>query len=271
MNPPAKSLSTTLRIMYTNKTVNVLGIIFPIIDYEKIIDIFQDWIRSNAAHQVCIANVYTVVTCLSDRELWTISNKALSTMDGLPLVWYAKLVHGARNASRVCGPDLMLKCLDQGRGLGWKHFFLGGTQQVLNDLVDTMQIRYPGVEIVGWHSPPFRTLSEAEDSELVEMINAANPDFLWVGLGAPKQEKWIAARLDRIHAPVQLGVGAAFNFHSGHIRRAPCWMQKSGLEWLFRMLIEKRLIKRYFTTNPIFLMLFARDVVLIKILKRKSG
>ena len=238
--------------MQSFKTVNVLGITFPIINYEDTLNIFEDYIRSKVAHQVCIANVHTVVTCLSDKELRAITNNALSTMDGVPLVWYANLIHNAGLESTVNGPDLMLKCLDQGRHMGWKHFFLGGTQQVLDDLVVTMQKRYPGVEIVGWHSPPFRPLSAEEDQHLVELINAENPEFLWVGLGAPKQEKWIAAHLDRVHAPVQLGVGAAFVFHSGHVARAPRWMQKNGLEWLYRMIKEKRLIKRYFTTNPIF-------------------
>jgi len=255
----------------SSKAINVLGINFPILNYEKTLNVFQDYIFSKVAHQVCIANVHTVVTSLKDKELRTISNNCLSTMDGLPLVWYANLVSGARVECRVCGPDLMLKCLDQGRATGWKHFFLGGTQQVLTGLVNSMQLRYPGVEIVGWHSPPFRSLTVEEDSRLVELINAANPDFLWVGLGAPKQEKWIAAHLDRIHVPVQLGVGAAFDFHSGSINRAPLWMQNNGFEWLYRMIKDRRLIKRYFTTNPIFLLLFAKDFLLIKLLNRKIG
>ncbi|MDD1620149.1 MAG: WecB/TagA/CpsF family glycosyltransferase [Methylococcaceae bacterium] len=257
--------------MHPIKTVDVLGITFPILNYGQTLEIFQDWVTSKVAHQVCIANVHTVVTCLSDKELRDINNASLVTMDGLPLAWYANLVHDAGITSRVCGPDLMLKCLDQGREKGWKHFFLGGKQQVLDDLVDAMRKRYPGVEIVGWHSPPFRPLSDAEDQQLVDLINGASPDFLWVGLGAPKQEKWIAAHLDRVRAPVQLGVGAAFDFHSGHVRRAPDWMQKSGLEWLYRMFKDKRLIKRYFTTNPVFLSLFARDVFLIRLLKRKAA
>jgi N-acetylglucosaminyldiphosphoundecaprenol N-acetyl-beta-D-mannosaminyltransferase len=136
--------------------------------------------------------------------------------------------------------------------------------------VEAMQQAYPGVEIVGWHSPPFRTLTAEEDKQQVDIINAANPDFLWVGLGAPKQEKWIAAHLDRIHVPVQLGVGAAFNFHSGHIKRAPQWMQSYGLEWLYRVMNETRLIKRYLATNPVFLFLFVRDLLLIRFFRLKT-
>jgi len=120
------------------------------------------------------------------------------------------------------------------------------------------------VNIVGWHSPPFRPLSLEEDEQLVALINEHQPDFLWVGLGAPKQEKWIAAHLAKVNAPVQVGVGAAFDFHSGHVRRAPVWMQKSGLEWLYRMLQDRRLIKRYCATNPVFLALFLRDFVVVR-------
>ncbi|MGZ4959258.1 MAG: WecB/TagA/CpsF family glycosyltransferase [Methylomonas sp.] len=254
--------------MWPFKTVNVLGITFPVLNYEQTLELFQEWVASKVTHQVCIANVHTVVTCLSDKELRDINNRSFVTMDGLPLVWYANRVHGA-DVSRVCGPDLMLKCLDQGRNLAWKHFFLGGRQEVLDDLVIAMQKRYPDVDIVGWHSPPFRQLSKDEDNQLVELINSANPDFLWVGLGAPKQEKWIAAHLDKIHVPVQLGVGAAFDFHSGHVIRAPRWMQKNGLEWRDRMFKDKRLIKRYLATNPVFLSLFARDLLVFRLLKRK--
>jgi len=253
------------------RVVNILGIEFPILGYEDTLNLFQNWVSSGISHQVCIANVHTVVACLTDPELRDISNKALSTMDGLPLVWYANRVHKANVKNRVCGPDLMLKCLEQGQALGWRHFFLGGKEQVLEDLANKMRCRFPQANIVGWHSPPFRLLSAEEDQQLVDLINAAKPDFLWVGLGAPKQEKWIAAHLDKIHVPVQLGVGAAFDFHSGHIKRAPVWMQKNGLEWLYRMLKDKRLIKRYFSTNPVFLLHFVKDLLLIRLLRRNPA
>jgi len=253
-----------------NSLIDVLGIKFSNLNYDQALNLFQHWIVSKVSHQVCFANVHTVVSALEDKELQSINHKSFNAMDGLPLVWYAKLVQGNSGASRLCGPDLMLKCLDVGRNKNWKHFFLGGTEPILNDLVEAMQQAYPGVEIVGWHSPPFRTLTAEEDKQLVDIINAANPDFLWVGLGAPKQEKWIAAHLDRIHVPVQLGVGAAFNFHSGHIKRAPQWMQSYGLEWLYRVMNETRLIKRYLATNPVFLFLFVRDLLLIRFFRLKT-
>ncbi len=255
--------------VHPNK-VDILGIEFPVIDYQYCLTLFGQWTGLREPHQVCIANVHTVVTSLTDKELRDINAHSLMTMDGLPLVWYARAVHGAKIKERVCGPELMLRCLDKGRALGWRHFFLGGKEVVLVDLVNAMRSRYPGVEITGWHSPPFRPLSTEEDHQLVALINQSQPDFLWVGLGAPKQEKWIAAHLVNIQVPVQIGVGAAFDFHSGHVQRAPLWMQKWGLEWLFRMLQDRRLIKRYFTTNPIFLGLFLRDFIIVKFRKKKA-
>jgi N-acetylglucosaminyldiphosphoundecaprenol N-acetyl-beta-D-mannosaminyltransferase len=252
-------------------SVNILGLSFPVLDYQYSLELFQHWVKSRVPHQVCIANVHTVVTSLTDKDLREINQQSLMTMDGLPLVWYARAVHKAKIKERVCGPELMLRCLDQGRAHGWKHFFLGGKDEVLTDLVSNMQSRYPGVNIVGWHSPPFRPLSLEEDEQLVALINEHQPDFLWVGLGAPKQEKWIAAHLTKVNAPVQVGVGAAFDFHSGHVRRAPVWMQKSGLEWLYRMLQDRRLIKRYCATNPVFLALFLRDFVVVNFRKVMGG
>lgn len=247
--------------------LNILGLHFAFLDYQRCLDLFDGWIKDRQSHQVCIANVHTTVTCLSDEELRDINNQSLVTMDGLPLLWYANWVHQAGLKDRVCGPELMLRCLDHGRSKQWKHFFLGGKETVLADLVTNMQQRFPGVDIVGCYSPPFRPLTDKEDAELVERINQHQADFLWVGLGAPKQEKWIASHLSQIHVPVQLGVGAAFDFHSGHVQRAPVWMQKSGLEWLYRMSQDRRLVKRYLATNPVFLGLFFRDYLLSKLRK----
>lgn len=249
--------------------VSIMGLSFPCLDYQRALEIFEQWIIERKPHQVCVANVHTTVTCLKDKDLRDINNKSLITMDGLPLVWYANLVRDAEIKERVCGPELMLRCFDHGRTKGWTHFFLGGKEDVLNDLVKAVKSRYSGVDIVGWYSPPFRALSSIEDKQLIDRINQSSPDFLWVGLGAPKQEKWIAAHLTRINAPVQIGVGAAFDFHSGHLQRSPGWMQKAGLEWFFRLLQDKRLINRYFSTNPVFLMLFLRDFINIKLLKKQ--
>lgn len=244
-----------------NSRVNICGINHSALDYELAISIFDSWIKDRTqSHQVCISNVHTTVMGQTDREMANIANNAsMVTMDGQPLRWYANAIHKANLADRVCGPVLMEKCLDQGREKGWKHYLLGGTEDVLATLNDKLVEKFPGVEIVGSYSPPFRQLSEEENLEMVEQINEAKPDFLWVGLGAPKQEKWIANNLHHVDVPVQVGVGAAFDFHAGNVSRAPEFMQKHGLEWLYRMYQDPRLVKRYVATNPVFLYMFARD------------
>jgi N-acetylglucosaminyldiphosphoundecaprenol N-acetyl-beta-D-mannosaminyltransferase len=257
------------KLLYPQQTVKVMDLYFPVLNQQAVLELFQQWIVSKKSNQVFVANVHNVVSCQTDPELLVVSQNSLNIMDGLPLVWYAKLIHKSSAANRICGPDLMLKCLELGCEKKWKHFFLGGTEPILHDLVARMQNRYPGVSIVGWYSPSFGHLSDTDNQYIVDLINAAQPDFLWVGLGAPKQEKWIASHLHQIHVPVQLGVGAAFNFHSGHLKRAPQWIQKIGFEWLYRMLKEKRLVKRYMQTNPIFLKRLIKDFFIIRLLRIK--
>jgi N-acetylglucosaminyldiphosphoundecaprenol N-acetyl-beta-D-mannosaminyltransferase len=208
--------------------------------------------------------------CQTDKELADITNKAdMVTMDGQPMRWYANLVHKVGLRDRVCGPELMQRCLAAGVDKGWKHFFLGSTEAVLEGLCKRLSENYPGIKIVGCYSPPFRTLNEEEHQMIVNMINSSNADFLWVGLGAPKQEKWIAKNLHLLHIPVQIGVGAAFDFHSGNIRRAPAILQKYGFEWLYRIIQDPRLLKRYFMTNPVFLFMFFRDYFQARIISSR--
>ena len=251
------------------KYVDILGLKFPIQDYEAAIETFAKWIAEGSPHQVCVANVHSVVTAMEDSEFHQLNRKAdMLTMDGQPLRWYANLVYKAGVKERVCGPELMLRCLDQGQEKGWRHYLYGGKEDVLDRLVDSVSKKFPRAEIAGAYSPPFRSLSTEEDEQIVENINYANADFLWIGLGAPKQEKWIAEHLDRVKVPVQLGVGAAFDFHAGEIPRAPEFMQKVGLEWVFRVLQDPRLWKRYLSTNPVFLAWLCRDVFRKRVLGR---
>ena len=250
--------------------VNILGLSFPIQNYQQAIDQFSRWIDEKESRQVCIANVHTVVTSTRDRTFHSLNaNADMLTMDGQPLRWYANLVHRAGIEERVCGPELMLRCMDEGQQHGWKHYFLGGREDVLQVLESKLKEKYPNANIVGAFSPPFRTLSESEDQDMVDQINSVQPDFLWVGLGAPKQEIWIQEHLDRVKVPVQLGVGAAFDFHSGTIKRAPEFMQRSGMEWLYRLYHDKRLWKRYLTTNPIFLYYLLKDTFKSRLLGDK--
>jgi N-acetylglucosaminyldiphosphoundecaprenol N-acetyl-beta-D-mannosaminyltransferase len=174
-------------------------------------------------------------------------------MDVQPLRWYANLIHEAGLKDRVCGPELMWRCLETGVARGWRHYLLGGRAEVLGTLRRRIVGTFPGVQLAGMESPPFRALSKAETETIIGRINAANADFLWVGLGAPKQEHWIAAHRDRLNAPVQVGVGAAFDFHAGSIQRAPETWQRMGFEWLYRLVRDPRLWRRYLSTNPVFL------------------
>ena len=165
----------------------------------------------------------------------TIGRAALVYPDGIAV---AKLLAWSLRCpvSRVSGPSFLLAACDYGRSRNWRHFFLGGGPGVAEQLARKLQEKFPGLQVVGTHSPPFRELSEEEELELVRTIEAAHPDLLWVGLGGPKQEFWMARQLGRIRVPVMLGVGAAFDFHSGNRPWAPRWVRRCGLEWLFRMI-----------------------------------
>ena len=244
--------------------VSICGVKHSCINYNQAIHIFSSWIQDRKkAHQVCISNVHTTVMCQYDRYLAEVTNNAdMVTVDGQPLRWYANLIHAVGLKERVCGPELMVRCIRAGIKKGWKHFFFGGREDVLSKLCETISTEYPGVRISGSYSPPFRPLIEEENRKIIDTINSSGADFLWVGLGAPKQEKWIAANLKELHVPILIGVGAAFDFCSGNIKRAPQIFQKYGLEWLYRIIQDPKLLKRYLTTNPIFLYMFARDYVI---------
>jgi N-acetylglucosaminyldiphosphoundecaprenol N-acetyl-beta-D-mannosaminyltransferase len=249
--------------------LSIGGMPFMPVDYAGAIGLFTQWIAARSARQVCIVNVHTLISARRDPELAKIMrDAALNTMDGQPLRWYANLIHRAALKERVCGPELMLRCLDEGRGKDWTHYLLGGREEVLEVLRERLRERYPGLQIVGAESPPFRPLTAKEDRELTDRINGSGADFLWVGLGAPKQELWIANHLPHLEVPVNVGVGAAFDFHAGSIARAPEWMQRHGLEWTFRLIKDPRLWRRYLSTNPPFLWLLLRDLFRYRIFGR---
>jgi N-acetylglucosaminyldiphosphoundecaprenol N-acetyl-beta-D-mannosaminyltransferase len=172
---------------------------------------------------------------------------------------------GHKEVGRVYGPDLLLALCEQSLSTGYKHFFYGGTQKVLEDLKNNLTKKFPGLQIVGTYAPPFRALEPSEEIQIAEIVKQSKPDIIWVGLGSPKQEQWMYDHVGKIDAPLMIGVGAAFDFLSGHKPQAPLWIQKSGLEWLFRFFHEpKRLFKRYILGYPRFVML-----VLIELLKKK--
>jgi N-acetylglucosaminyldiphosphoundecaprenol N-acetyl-beta-D-mannosaminyltransferase len=178
--------------------------------------------------------------------------------DGVPLVWLAR--RRGTKAERVAGPDFLPALVQRGLPLGRSHFFFGGPPGLPDELARRLSEAYPGVRIVGTISPPFRPLTQEEDDAFVAQINAAKPDYVWVGLGTPKQDLWVASHRPRLEAAALLAVGAAFDVHAGKRRRAPRWMQRTGTEWLFRLLVEpRRLARRYTVVNARFLWLVVKE------------
>lgn len=233
---------------------NVLGVGISAINLRQAIAEIESWIRRGEKRYVNVCTVHTVMECQNDRELRAIANASgLSTPDGMPLVWLARL-HGYPHAGRVYGPDLMLALCERSQITGHRHFFYGGAHGVTDLLVEKLERRYPGLIVAGRYSPPFRPAGAVEEPQILDQINASRPDIIWVGLGTPKQDYWVARHRPALTAPVLIAVGAAFDFHAGTLRQAPQWMQRSGLEWVFRLMQEpRRLAFRYLVYNPLFL------------------
>lgn len=204
---------------------------------------------------ICVSNVHTTVMSHDDKEYNTIQNGGIMALpDGGPLSAVSRK-RGYKDASRVTGPDLMEELFELSKDGSIRHYFYGSTDDTLKLLKKNLSEKYPGINICGMYSPPFRELSEDEECGIVKMINDARPDIVWVGLGAPKQEKWMYKHKGVING-LMIGVGAGFDYHAGTIRRAPLWMQKCSLEWFYRLMQDpKRLFKRYFVTNFRFIYL----------------
>jgi len=224
------------------------------IDMTQALDTIDRWIAQREPQYVCVTGVHGIMESQRDEALRRIHNRAsLVTPDGMPLVWLSWL-NGHSHVEQVCGSDLMLACCERSVVKGYRHFFYGGGEGIARRLAERICSRYAGLTVAGTYSPPFRKVSDAEDQVIVKQINDAGPDIVWVGLSTPKQECWMNAHLGRLRAPVLIGVGAAFDFHAGVKKRAPRWMQRSGLEWLFRLGAEpRRLWRRYLWNNPAFL------------------
>lgn len=236
--------------------VNVLGVGISAINVEQALKTIGEWIEKRDPHYVCVCTVHTVMECHRDPDLRRLVNQAgLATPDGMPLVWIGRL-SGYPHMDRVYGPDLMLALCKRSVDKGYRHYFYGGAEGVAEQLADALQRRFPGLQVVGGYSPPFRPLSGEEEATVVGKIVRASPDIVWVGLGTPKQDWWVGTHVGRVHAPVLIAVGAAFDFLTGRVKQAPRWVQRSGLEWLFRLSQEPgRLWRRYLLYNPLFLFL----------------
>lgn len=208
---------------------------------------------------VCVSNVHTTVMSYENEEYRKIQNNAAMALpDGAPLSIYSRR-KGYKHAKRVTGPDLMLEIFNISVQKKYSHFFYGSTQATLDKMKAVIEKDYPNMRVAGMYSPPFRQLTEEEDEKVIEMINESNADFIWVGLGAPKQEYWMYNHKDKVDG-IMIGVGAGFDYLAGYIKRAPEWMQKLSLEWVYRLLQDpKRLGKRYFTTNFKFIKFIVKE------------
>jgi N-acetylglucosaminyldiphosphoundecaprenol N-acetyl-beta-D-mannosaminyltransferase len=240
------------------KRTNVLGVGISVLNLQSAQAEISAAVSGRRKGYICVTGVHGVMEAQADPRFKRILNAAfLCTPDGMPMVWAGRL-DGHKDMGRVYGPDLMLDICAWSEGSGAKHFFYGGADGVAALLAQRLKEKFPGLQVAGTFTPPFRPLNEEEVSGLQKQISELKPDIFWVGLSTPKQEKFMAEFLPKLEATLMIGVGAAFDFHSGRVSQAPRWMQRGGLEWLFRLGNEpRRLWKRYLRNNPLFLWNFS--------------
>lgn len=244
------------------ETADVLEVPLALTDYEGALDWIDGTVASQDRGYVCVCNVHTVMASAEDPDLRSaLLGSSVNVPDGQPLVWALNALGNSLN-DRVYGPELMARSCARAAKTGQRLYLYGGRNQgALVQLALNLRQRYPGIRIVGGYSPPHRPLASEEREAVVQEINSSHADVVWVGIGVPKQEKWMAEMRAKLRAPVLIGVGAAFDFHAGLIPQAPSWMQESGLEWAYRLAQEpQRLWRRYLRYNPRFIYGFARQL-----------
>ncbi len=233
------------------KTCKILGVNIAVTNMAETINYIETNLEALWGNYICVSNVHTTVTAYEDPEYCKVQNAAaLALPDGKPLSVVSRY-RGFSEAERVTGPDLMGELFARDNGL--KHFFYGDTPETLAVLKEKLMDKYPHLKIVGMISPPFRPLTEEEEAADIAAINESGADIIWIGLGAPKQERYMYAHKGILHG-VMIGVGAGFSYHAGQIKRAPQWMQRIGMEWFYRLMQDpKRLASRYLKTNLKFI------------------
>ena len=243
---------------------NVVGVKISKVSYASVVESVRGWIldrrqREEApARYITVTSVHGIVTSRGDAVVRRILNgAAIATPDGMPVVWAMRSL-GVKDQQRVYGPTLMLEMCRDAAVHGHKIYLYGSSPQCLEKLEANLRAKFPTIEIVGAYSPPFRPLTAEEDAEIVERIRTSGAEIVFVGISTPKQERWMAGHVDSLPGAVMVGVGAAFDFHAGLLQQAPAWMQRNGLEWFFRLVVEpKRLWRRYVLETPRFLPLWA--------------
>ncbi|HUT59460.1 MAG TPA: WecB/TagA/CpsF family glycosyltransferase [Phycisphaerae bacterium] len=233
---------------------DILGVAFDLIGCDAAMRTIDGWRRAGRREYVVVANPHSVLLCRRDPQMNdAVAQAGLTLPDGVGIVLAAGLL-GYPHNGRVTGPELMLRLCDWGRGHGYRHFFYGGTAGVADRLAGRLSRMYPGLQVAGTFCPPFRPLDDQEDAEIVRQINDTRPDVVWVGLGAPKQEKWMHRHRSRIEAAAMIGVGAAFDFHSRSAAWAPAWMRRGGMEWAYRLARDPGRMWRRNLDSPLFLL-----------------
>lgn len=233
--------------------VDILGVRVSALDMERAVRAADQWIRSGKCGYVCVTSVHGVMEAQKDPAFKRILNHGMMNLpDGMPLVWVGKL-QGEEDIDRVFGPEFFNEICRLSVTRGYRHFLYGGAQGVAHELKTSMEQRFPGIEVVGTYTPPFRPLSDQEEGDVVAQIHASLADVVWIGLSTPKQERFMARFADKLQVPLLVGVGAAFDYHTGRIKDCPAWVKRSGLQWFHRLLQDpKRLWRRYLRNNPLF-------------------
>ncbi len=241
---------------------NVLGVGVHSLDMTAAVAATREFIAQGRRGYVCLATVYGIMEAQRDPGLRAIYNCAsLCLPDGMPTVWMGWL-QGRRSMDRVYGPDFMLRVLESGVESGLRHFLYGGLPGVADELKRNLERMCPGVSIVGTFAPPFRPLTEDEERSLASHVSATKTDIMWVGIGSPKQERFCSNHVDRLDVPLLIGVGAAFDIHTGRHKDAPNWVKRAGIQWAHRLLQDpRRLAGRYIVNNPLFVALAAAQLL----------
>ena len=246
-----------------HRYAEILGVRVSAINMDSAIKMAEAHLSTHQTGYVCVTGVHGVMEAQDDPSFRDILNRAaMNTPDGMPMSWVGWL-QGHRSMDRVYGPDLMLAMCEFSVKRGYRHFLYGGKDGVAELLAKNLRQRFPGLQVVGTFTPPFRPLDAQEEEHLIERVKGCKPDVFWVGLSTPKQEKFMSAYMDRLGVPLMVGVGAAFDIHTGNAKDAPAWMKRAGLQWLHRLLQEpKRLSTRYLKNNPKFVFQITRQFLL---------
>jgi len=250
---------------------NVLGVGVHAINMDQAVAAIDEAARNRRKGYVCVTGVHGVMEAQSDSEFKQIlNNSLLTTPDGMPMVWVGRL-QGFRYMDRVYGPDLMLEVCRLSEKRGYTHFFYGGKEGAAEKLACALRKRYPNLNVAGSNTPPFRPLNSAEEYALREHVTKTRPDFVWVGLSTPKQERFMADHIGELDCTLMLGVGAAFDIHTGATKDAPLWMKRAGLQWFHRLLQEpRRLWRRYLLNNPKFIFKITLQLLTRRLLRDVS-